>query len=90
MHTVYCIHLTSVTCHLKKTKEQKQKPNNKTALLLTQEHFPELPGGLVVKDLALSLLGSGLIPDPGAFCMPWLWQTNNNNKISAFFRQGVR
>ena len=31
----------------------------------------ELPGGLVVKDLALSLLWRGFDPWPGNLCMLW-------------------
>ena len=33
----------------------------------------EFPGGLVVKDLALSLLWRGFDPWPGNFLMPWGW-----------------
>ena len=33
----------------------------------------EFPGGLVVKDLALSLLCPGFKPWPRNFCMPWVW-----------------
>ena len=33
----------------------------------------ELPGGLAVKDLALSLLWLGFNPWPKNFHMPWLW-----------------
>ena len=33
--------------------------------------LPEFPGGLVVKDSVLSLLGSRPNPWSGNFCMPW-------------------
>ena len=39
----------------------------------------EFPGGLAVKDLALSLLWVKFKPWPENFCMPWVQLNNNNN-----------
>ena len=44
-----------------------QDNNNKNLKLKVLE----LPDGLVVKNLALSLLRLGFHPWPGNFCMPW-------------------
>ena len=38
------------------------------------------PGGLVDKDLLLSLLWPGFDPWLGNFCMPQLWQNKQTNK----------
>ena len=50
------------------------------------KEMEESPGGLVVKDLALSLLWLrsllwwGFDPWPGNFCMPWAWQKKKKKK----------
>ena len=45
----------------------------------------EFPGGLAVKDLALSLLWGGFDPRSGNFCIPWVQpkktHTKNKNRI---------
>ena len=42
----------------------------------------EFPGGLVVKDLALSPLWLGFDPWPGNFHMPWKSPKNENSKLN--------
>ena len=49
-------------CGPKKTKKRKKKKSKW-----------EFPGGLVVKNPALSLLWLGFQPWPGNFCMTWAW-----------------
>ena len=45
---------------------------------LRQLKYPwEFPGGLAVKDLALSLLWFGFNPWHGNFCMLWAWPEKN-------------
>ena len=38
----------------------------------------EFPGGLAVKDTALSMLWHGFDPWPRNFCMPWMWPKKQN------------
>ena len=47
------------------------------------KHFQEFPGGLMFKDLALSLLWHEFDPWSGNFCMPRVWpkQTKNTSKL---------
>ena len=40
----------------------------------------EFPGGLVVKDMGLSLLSHGFDAWPRNFCMPWAWHPKNKKK----------
>ena len=42
----------------------------------------EFPGGLGVKDLALSLLWLGFDPWPENFCMAWAWPNQTNKQTS--------
>ena len=40
----------------------------------------EFPGGLVVKDMGLSLLSHGFDAWPRNFCMPWAWHPKKKKK----------